>query len=153
MLTTQRKVNAYGITSVRIPGSYKGEFFQALDAILAARKAGAAHIALHRLSAGLRRPRSRAHPRDIAKSPLKQDEGDEWVRIGGIKLLVDGGFEGGHMSKPFAGEYGKDGTFYGLTVVPPADYTAVVKTINDLGWRATTHAVGDAAHRRGARRL
>jgi predicted amidohydrolase YtcJ len=29
--------------------------------------------------------------------------------------------------------------------VPPADFTAVVKTINDLGWRVTTHAVGDAA--------
>ena len=35
----------------------------------------------------------------IAKSPLKQDQGDEWVRIGGVKLLVDGGFEGGHMSR------------------------------------------------------
>ena len=67
------------------------------------------------------------------------------MRISGIKLLVDGGFEGGHMSEPFAGEYGKDGRFYGLTVVPPTEYNAVVKTINDLGWRAATHAVGDAA--------
>src|SRR5262249_56734872 len=41
VLTTQRKLNAFGITSVRIPGSYKGEFFQALDAILAARRQGA----------------------------------------------------------------------------------------------------------------
>src|SRR5262245_44070408 len=49
------------------------------------------------------------------------------------------------MSEPFAGEYGKGGTFYGLTVVPPKEYNAVVKTINDLGWRVTTHAVGDAA--------
>ena len=49
------------------------------------------------------------------------------------------------MSEPFAGEYGKGGTFYGLTVVPPKAYNAVVKTVNDLGWRATTHAVGDAA--------
>jgi len=81
----------------------------------------------------------------IAKSPLKQDEGDEWVRMGGVKMLVDGGFEGGHMSAPFAGEYGKGGTFYGLTVVPPKDFNAVIKQINDLGWRATTHAVGDAA--------
>jgi hypothetical protein len=40
VLTTQRKLNAYGITSVRIPGSHKGEFFQALDAILAVRRAG-----------------------------------------------------------------------------------------------------------------
>ncbi len=145
VLTTQRKINAFGITSVRIPGSYKGEFFQALDAILAARRAGALSLRynVYLPGFGVRDP---ARIRDIIeKSPLKQDEGDEWVRIGGIKLLVDGGFEGGHMSQPFAGEYGKGGTFYGLTVVPPKEYTAVVKAINDLGWRATTHAVGDAA--------
>ena len=145
VLTTQRKVNAFGITSVRVPGSYKGEFFQALDAILAARRASLLTLRynVYLPGFGVRDP---ARIREIiAKSPLRQDEGDEWVRIGGIKLLVDGGFEGGHMSKPFAGEYGKDGTFYGLTVVPPREYNAVVKTINDLGWRATTHAVGDAA--------
>jgi predicted amidohydrolase YtcJ len=145
VLTTQRKVNAFGITSVRIPGSYKGEFFQALDAILAARRDGALTLRynIYLPGSGVRDP---ARLREIIeKSPLKQDEGDEWVRVGGIKLLVDGGFEGGHMSEPFAGEYGKGGTFYGLTVVPPAAYNAVVKTINDLGWRATTHAVGDAA--------
>ena len=145
VLTTQRKLNAYGITSVRIPGSYKGEFFQALDAILAVRRAGELSLryTIYLPGSGVRDP---ARIREIIeKSPLKQDEGDEWVRIGGIKLLVDGGFEGGHMSEPFAGEYGKDGTFYGLTVVPPKQYDAVVKTINDLGWRATTHAVGDAA--------
>jgi predicted amidohydrolase YtcJ len=145
VLTTQRKVNAFGITSVRIPGSYKGEFFQALDAILAARREGALSLRYNILLPGFG-ARDPSRIRDIIeKSPLKQDEGDEWVRIGGIKLLVDGGFEGGHMSQPFDGEYGKGGTFYGLTVVPPAAYTAVVKTINGLGWRAATHAVGDAA--------
>lgn len=145
VLTTQRKVNAYGITSVRIPGSYKGEFFQALDAILAARRAGALTLRYNILlpGSGVRDP---ARIREIiARSPLRQDEGDEWVRIGGVKLLVDGGFEGGHMSQPFSGEYGRGGTFYGLTVVAPRDYTAVVRAINDLGWRVATHAVGDAA--------
>src|SRR5262250_521661 len=145
VLTTQRKVNAFGITSVRIPGSYKGEFFQALDAILSVRRAGELTLryTIYLPGSGVRDP---ARIREIiGKSPLKQDEGDEWVRIGGIKLLVDGGFEGGHMSQPFAGEYGKGGTFFGLTVVPPKEYSAIVKTINDLGWRATTHAVGDAA--------
>jgi predicted amidohydrolase YtcJ len=145
VLATQRKLNAYGITSVRIPGSYKGEFFQALDTILAVRRAGELSLryTVYLPGFGVREP---ARIREvIEKSPLKQDEGDEWVRVGGIKLLVDGGFEGGHMSEPFAGDYGKGGTFYGLTVVPPKDYNAVVKTINDLGWRATTHAVGDAA--------
>src|SRR5439155_1666828 len=41
ILTTQRKLNAYGITSVRIPGNYRGDFFQALNAMLDARKSGA----------------------------------------------------------------------------------------------------------------
>jgi predicted amidohydrolase YtcJ len=145
VLATQRKVNAFGITSVRVPGSYKGDFFQALDAILAAKREGMLSLRYNILLPGFG-VRDPARIREvIKKSPLKQDEGDEWVRIGGLKLLVDGGFEGGHMSQPFAGEYGKGGTFYGLTVVPPKEYTAVVKTINDLGWRAATHAVGDAA--------
>jgi predicted amidohydrolase YtcJ len=145
VLTTQRKVNAFGITSVRVPGSYKGEFFQALDAILAARRQGALTLRYNILLPGFG-VRDPARMREIIeRSPLRQDEGDEWVRMGGVKLLIDGGFEGGHMSQPFAGEYGKGGRFYGLTVVEPAAYTAVVKTINDLGWRAATHAVGDAA--------
>jgi predicted amidohydrolase YtcJ len=145
VLTTQRKMNAFGITSVRIPGNYKGEFFQALNAILAARREGILSLRYNILLPGFG-VRDPARIRDlIEKSPLRQDEGDEWVRMGGVKLLIDGGFEGGHMSQPFAGEYGKGGTFYGLTLVPPKEYTAVVKAINDLGWRAATHAVGDAA--------
>jgi predicted amidohydrolase YtcJ len=145
VLTTQRIVNAYGITSVRIPGAYKGEFFQSLSAILEARKTGQLSLryVIYLPGFATREPeRIRAM---IARSPLKQDEGDEWVRMGGVKLLVDGGFEGGHMSQPFIGELGKGGTFYGLTLVPPADFNAVVKTVNDLGWRTATHAVGDAA--------
>ena len=38
VLATQRKLNPYGITSIRVPGSYRGEFFQALNAILMARR-------------------------------------------------------------------------------------------------------------------
>jgi predicted amidohydrolase YtcJ len=75
---------------------------------------------------------------------VKQDEGDDWVRVGGIKLIVDGGFEGGHLSKPYLEPYGKGGTYSGVTVVPPDAYTAVVREINRAGWRPTTHAVGDA---------
>ncbi|SEE84620.1 hypothetical protein SAMN05444161_7419 [Rhizobiales bacterium GAS191] len=144
VLTTQRRLNAYGITSVRVPGAYKGEFPRALEAILAARKSGQLSLryTIYLPGFGVRQPERIREI--IANSPLKQDEGDEWVRIGGIKLLVDGGFEGGHMSKPFAGAYGKGGTFYGLMVVPQADFTKVIRAINDAGWRATTHAVGDA---------
>jgi hypothetical protein len=49
------------------------------------------------------------------------------------------------MSEPYAEPYGKGGTFKGIDVVPPANFTAVVKEVNKLGWRVATHAVGDAA--------
>jgi predicted amidohydrolase YtcJ len=145
LLTTQRKLNRYGITSVRVPGSYRGEFFQALGAMLEARKAGALTLRFNVYLPGSG-VREVERMRDVlARSPLKQDEGDEWLRIGGVKLLVDGGFEGGHMSSPFLGAIGRNGTYFGITVVPPAQYTDIVRMLNAEGWRVTTHAVGDAA--------
>src|SRR5215470_16775630 len=145
VLTTQRKLNAYGITSVRIPGSYRGEFFSALNAMLDARKQGLLTLRLNVYLPGSGVRQVERMQEILARSPLKQDEGDEWLRIGGVKLLVDGGFEGGHMTAPFVGQLGKNGTYFGITVVPPAQYTAIVKLLNDGGWRVTTHAVGDAA--------
>jgi predicted amidohydrolase YtcJ len=145
VLTTQRKLNAYGITSVRIPGSYRGEFFSALNAMLDARKAGALTLRYNVYLPGSGVREIERMREMLARSPLKQDDGDEWVRIGGVKLLVDGGFEGGHMTKPFIGELGRKGTYFGITVVPPAQYTAIVKMLNAGGWHVTTHAVGDAA--------
>jgi predicted amidohydrolase YtcJ len=145
VLATQRKLNAYGITSARIPGSYRGEFFQALDAMLNARRNGALTLRLNVYLPGMGVREVDRMREILARSPLRQDEGDEWVRLGGVKLLVDGGFEGGHMSKPFVGEMGRSGTYYGITVVPPEPYTAIVRMLNADGWRVTTHAVGDAA--------
>ncbi len=44
VLATQRTLNAYGITSVRIPGNFRlGEFFQTLNLVLEARKQGLSH--------------------------------------------------------------------------------------------------------------
>ena len=145
VLATQRRLNAVGITSVRVPGSYKGEFFQALNAILDAKKAGKLTLRYTIFLPGFGIGQPDRIREVVARSPLKPDEGDEWVRVDGIKLIVDGGFEGGHMTKPFAEPFGKGGRFFGLTIVPPSDFTNVVKAINAAGWRATTHAVGDAA--------
>jgi len=145
VLTTQKKVNAYGITAVRIPGRYKGDLFKDYQLLKQVHDAGKLTLRyiVYLPGFGVRDPQ---RIRDmIVNSGLKQDEGDDWLRIGGVKLGVDGGFEGGHMSEPYAEPYGKGGTFKGIVVVPPQNYTAVVKEVNKLGWRIATHAVGDAA--------
>lgn len=145
VLATQRKLNAYGITAVRIPGAYKGNLFEDYKLLKEARDRGLLSLryVVYLPGFGTRDPaKIRAM---IEGSGLKQDEGDDWLRVGGMKLLVDGGFEGGHMREPYAEPYGQGGKFTGLTVVPPADFIAVVKTVHQMGWRVATHAVGDAA--------
>src|SRR3546814_12049903 len=76
---------------------------------------------------------------------VKPEEGDAWVRVDGIKIMVDGGFEGGHLSKPYAEPYGKGGTSRGIETIAPDRFTAIVTTINRKGWRPTVHAPGAAA--------
>src|SRR5205085_7482347 len=150
VLATQRTLNSYGITSVRITGSFRlGEFFHTLDLVLEARKRSLltlrfnVYLPATRAGARLRDP---AAVREIlSRSPLKQDAGDEWVRIGGVKLGVDGGFEGGFMTQPFIGAMGRDGTYFGINTVPAGPYTAIVKMLKQGSWRVTTRTVGDAA--------
>lgn len=76
---------------------------------------------------------------------VRPDEGDEWLRVGGIKTLVDGGFEGGWMREPYEEPYGRGGTYRGINVVPQRLYLPVIAELNRMGWRVTTHVVGDAA--------
>ena len=145
ILKTQKTLNAYGITSARIPGDYRGDLFEAIKLLKQMQAANqlTLRFSIYLPGFGVSDP---AEIREIiARSGSNLDQGDQWVKIIGIKLAVDGGFEGGHMSRPYAEPYGLDGKFSGLTLVPPTKFIEVVKEINRLGWRATTHAVGDAA--------
>jgi hypothetical protein len=135
-----RRLNAAGLTSIRYPGA-SVEQYRLLQEM---ERRGMLTIRvdqLLRLSANDGAEMRAA----IAASGVKPDEGDDWVRIGGMKLLVDGGFEGGWMRQPYLEPWGEHGTFAGVNVVPVRPYTDVVKELNRLGWRVATHAVGDAA--------
>ena len=145
IIATQRALNPYGMTAVRIPGAYKGDMLEALKLL---RQADTDHSLTLRYTVympgfGFRAPAQVGEA--IAKWSVRQDEGTDFVRIGGIKLIVDGGFEGGHLSHSYQEPFGRGGTYSGLTIVAPEAYNAIVAEINRQGWRAATHAVGDAA--------
>ena len=88
-------------------------------------------------------------PKDIRQRleawGVQPREGDEWLKNGGIKLGVDGGFEGGWMREPYAAPFDQDGSYYGINTTEPENYLMTVQELNRLQWPVATHAVGDAA--------
>lgn len=144
LMKTQKAVNAYGITAVRIPGAYKGDLKAAYGLMQQAAREKTLTLRYTVYLPGFTlRTAADVEPM-LTRWQVKQDEGDDWVRIGGVKLIVDGGFEGGHLSRPYQEPYGKGGTYAGVVVTDPAPYTGIVRELSRRGWRPATHAVGDA---------
>jgi predicted amidohydrolase YtcJ len=81
----------------------------------------------------------------LASSGITQGEGDASLRIGGIKLAVDGGFEGGLMRDLYERPWDENGSYRGLQTIDTERYMAAVRELNRQDWRVATHAVGDAA--------
>jgi len=140
LVEQHKKLNAAGLTSIRYPGA-SIEQYHLLQEM---QKRGLLTIRVNHL---MRVGADTAEKMRAAVASLhvKPDEGDEWLRVGGMKLGVDGGFEGGWMREPYAEPWGEGGTFFGVNTMKQAPYTDVVKELNRLGWRVATHAVGDAA--------
>lgn len=145
ILATQKAVAPYGMTALRIPGAYKGNMIDAYHLMKQAEAEGKLTLRWTIYMPGFSLRSAEAARKAIESWGTHQGEGDDWVKVDGVKLMVDGGFEGGHLSKPYLEPYGKGGTFTGLTVSPPSAYTEVVRELNSRGWHVITHAVGDAA--------
>lgn len=144
ILATQNAVAPYGITAVRIPGAYKGDLLEAWHLIKQAEAEGKLTLRWTVYMPGFGLRSAEAARKAVASWGVGQGEGDDWLRVDGVKLIVDGGFEGGHLSRPYLEPYGQGGKFSGVTVSPPEAYTEVVRELNRMGWHVITHAVGDA---------
>ena len=69
--------------------------------------------------------------------------GDDWLRIWGLKFVMDGGVEGGALEQPYANDPANSGHLNW----DPAVMTRVCVDAVGRGWRIGTHAVGDRAVR------
>lgn len=139
----QQVLNSYGITSARIPGGSSMPSEDAYRMLRELHDAGELSVRYSILLRGFGRDPD-AVLASIEDTGLKQGEGDDWVRIDGIKLAVDGGFEGGLMSQPYAEPYGRNGQYHGVRTVPIEAYNTIVASLNREGWTVATHAAGDA---------
>ena len=138
-LADYKKLNAAGLTSVRHPGISLAEYrlLQNLET---------QGLLTLRVNA-LLRPAITAAGVDptLVSSGIKQGDGNASLRIAGIKLAVDGGFEGGLMRDPYEKPWDQNGSFRGLQTIDTERFTAAVRELNRQNWRVATHAVGDAA--------
>jgi predicted amidohydrolase YtcJ len=132
-----KKLNEAGLTTIRHPGI-------SIDDYRLLKEMHAKGVLTMRVNALLRPPLNGIDTA-LAKSGIEPDEGDEWLRAGGVKLAVDGGFEGGLMREPYEEPWGENRTFRGLQTIDTERYVAAVRAINQQDWRVATHAVGDAA--------
>lgn len=73
----------------------------------------------------------------------KSGDGDEHLRVGPVKIFVDGGFTGpaAYTKEPYKGE----SEYRGTLSIEPGELTRIIRELNAAGWQTGIHAIGDAA--------
>ena len=114
------KLHAVGLTAVRHPGdsveNYRMRKEMERRGVLTMRVTQLLRLA----------GTSAAIEQTLKSSGLSPDDGDALLRLGGMKLVVDGGFEGGFMRQPYEEPYGEDGKYRGLQTMPPDRFNEMV---------------------------
>jgi hypothetical protein len=82
-------------------------------------------------------------PSDIASFGKKTGDGDERLRVGAVKITVDGGFTGpaAYTLEP----YKDQGDYRGKLNYTEEELRAIIKAGHEAGWQLGFHAIGDAA--------
>jgi predicted amidohydrolase YtcJ len=143
-----REYHAVGITSVLDPGLMPWE----MRAYQAARDAGrlpmrsALMISWH----GFREQETEAELTErAAATGLYTGLGDEWLRLNGLKMAVDGGTTShtAWMFEPFIGE----SVVRDYNRLDADDLLRFFTAGHELGWDIGIHAIGDRAHHESAK--
>lgn len=138
---------AYGITSILDPGLRPWE----IRAYLQARQAGKLHTRSNLLVSwhGFREEETEEElDRRAADLGVFSGLGDDWLRLGGLKMAVDGGTTShtAWMFQPFLGET----EVRDFNRLNPADLRRYFAGGHALGWDIGIHAIGDRAHHEAA---
>ena len=89
--------------------------------------------------------------RFIRSLPFRPREGDDWLRVGPLKITVDGGILIGtaYLREPYGPGAARlyavtDPTYRGTLTLSPAQVRDLIRTGHRLGWPMSAHVTGDA---------
>jgi predicted amidohydrolase YtcJ len=87
----------------------------------------------------------------IARIPFKTGDGDDWVKVGPLKVGVDGGalYGTAYMREPYGPSafslYGiSDPAYRGDLRISPEKLKNIIRTVHRSGWQMSSHVTGDA---------
>ena len=85
---------------------------------------------------------------EIERLPFVTGWGDDWLRVGSLKIVMDGGILIGtaYLREPYGdntGVYGyHDPNYRGVLAVPRENVFEIARAANELGWQMTAHVTG-----------
>jgi predicted amidohydrolase YtcJ len=90
--------------------------------------------------------------KQIQHLPFKPGEGDDWLRVGPLKIRIDGGLLYGtaYLREPFLAAGSAryydlpGGANRGELMTPAEDVTAIIRAGHQAGWQMSCHVAGDA---------
>ena len=82
-------------------------------------------------------------PEAIAELKARVGDGNEYLKIGPIKIFADGGFTGpaAFTKEPYLNQ----GDYRGYLNMPEEELVNLINEVHDAGWQMGIHAIGDAA--------
>jgi len=145
-----RRYLSEGITSVTeagVGGGWIGQSPVEAAAYTAAREQGRLHVRVELMVVSDAFHPLGAHPSDGMEIGidlgLRTGFGDDWVRLGPMKIFTDGSLVGrtAAMSAPFEGDPGNSGYLQ----ADAGQLTELIIEAHRAGWRVAAHAIGDRA--------
>lgn len=88
---------------------------------------------------------------EIERLPFVTGWGDDWLRVGSLKIVMDGGILIGtaYLREPYGEHtdvYGYyDPSYRGVLAVPRENVFEMARAANELGWQMTAHVTGGGA--------